>query len=169
MFRNLLNMLGQPDVHPAIHRPQGNRFYQLLPYPSRDELRIAAYRCDERFAGAVRYAFGGSFAASIRNGAVAARDIELVVELGGFQQTSQIMYDHPDYFGITQHNEQVIVVREDETFSYGVSIQRFELGTWGYPNSFVPPYASDLRDPHVHEDLEPTFYQQGLGFLNDRN
>ena len=116
--------------------------------------------------GKIRYAFGGSFAALIRNGLVAARDIEIIVEQGSLQQTSQVMSDTPELFGITQHNDQVIVIREDEIFSYGVSIQRFELGTEGYPDDLVPPY--DLRSDN-QVNLEPTYYQQGLGFLNDIN
>jgi len=167
MFRNLLNMFGQADVHPTIPQPQRIRFYQLLPQPTLDELRMAAYICNRHFARAVQYAFGGSFAALIRYGEVAACEIEMVVEHGGYEQTSQIMSEYPEYFGITQHNDHIVVIREDETFSYGVSVQRFELGTEGYPDSFIPPYNSDLRDPHVHQDLEPNFYQQSLGFLTD--
>jgi len=162
-------MFGQSDIHPARPQPQRVRFYQLLPHPSLDELRLAAYLCDKLFAGAVQYAFGGSFAALIRQyRPVTACDLEIVLEHGGYDQTSQIMSDHPESFGITQYNDHIVVIREDGTFSYGVSLQRFELGNEGYPDSFVPPYNSDLRDPNVHHDLEPNYYQRTLGFLNDR-
>ena len=135
--------------------PKQNRFYLLISFPTIDELKIAAGTLDEKFANNVRYAFGGSFAALIRGSPVNARDLEIAVEPGNLRLTAQIMYANPQCFGITQHDHQIVVVREDETFSYGVSLQCFELSTEGYPDRLIDERASSLAFPGMcSETLE---------------
>lgn len=171
MFQNFLNMWSQPeDQQPPVLPPppklEQNRFYQLIPFPTTDDLKIAARNLDEKFANMVRYAHGGSFAALIRGGLVTARYLEIVVEPGNLPLTAEIMYANPQCFGITQHDDQIVVVREDETFSYGVPLQRFELGTAGFPDRFIPPY--DFREGIEYDGREPTYYLKSLELLNDR-
>jgi len=118
--------------------------------------------------GKIEYAFGGTFVALLRGGQVDAHDIEIIVEPGGLRQTATIQSNNPHVFGITEHNDHIIVVREDNTYGLGVSIQFFELGTGGYPNHFIPPFGSVLRIAE-HQSLQPTYYQHSLGFMdNDR-
>lgn len=116
----------------------------------------------------IQYAFGGTFVALMRNGQVEASNIEIVVERDGLKETTKLKTNYPQYLGITEHNDHVIVVRENETSSFGVSIQCFELGTEGFPNKFVPSCESPRRAEHLN--LEPTYYLRILRCpLGDRS
>jgi len=75
------------------------------------------------------------------------------------------MYANPQCFRITQHDDQIVVIREDETF-YGVSLRRFHLGTEGYPDRLIPPY--NYRDSDEYKSLEPTYYLKSLEIMNNR-
>jgi hypothetical protein len=142
------------------------RIYKLIPFPTIEDLQIAADRWDTVAKGRIQYAFGGAFVALLRGGLVEARDIEIILQPGGLQHTTKIKTDNPQYLGITEHNDHVIVVREDDTHSFGVSIRCFEMGTEGFPYYFIPPYESPLRTPE-QQNLEPSYYQQRLGLKNN--
>jgi len=160
ILRNWLDM-GQPNIPPANAPQQRTRIYKLIPFPTIDEFRAAAENWNEVVAGKLQYAFGGTFVALHRGGQVEARNIEIILQQGGLQQTSQIKTDNPQFLGITEHNDHIIVVREEGVYSFGVAIRCYELGTEGFPYRFIPPYESPHR---TAEDgtLEPTFYEQGL-------
>jgi len=138
----------------SIPQPQRTRIYKLISYPTFEDLRIAASRWDEITSHRIRYAFGGTFVALFRDGLVKARDIEILVQRDGLKEVTKIKNDNPEYLGITEHNDHVIVVRENETYSFGVSIHCFEVGNNGYPYEFIPPYESHLRT-REHGNLEP--------------
>ena len=142
--------------------PGSPRVYKLLPFPTYDELRVAAYRWNMIAGDRLQFAFGGTFAARLRNGNVEVRDVEIIIQRDGFKEMTKIQNDNPQYLGITELNDHIIVVRSDETYSFGVSIACFELGTAGYPYRFIPPRESPLRALE-HGNLEPTRYQISLG------
>ena len=83
-FRKKLESLSDVAIIPDPSRgvtlessmlPEQHRFYQLLPFPTTDDLKIAACTLDEKFANKVCYAFGGLFAAVIGGDLVTARDL----------------------------------------------------------------------------------------------
>jgi hypothetical protein len=142
--------------------PCAPRIYILLPFPTYDELRVAAYRWNMVAGDRLQFAFGGTFAARLRSGNVDVRDVKIIIQWGGFKETTKIKNDNPQYFGITEHNDHIMVVRSDETYSFGVSIFCVELGTEGYPYKFIPPHESPLRALE-HGNLELTYDQISLG------
>ena len=142
--------------------PGAPRIYILLPFPTYDELRVAAYGWNMVAGDRLQFAFGGTFTARLRNGNVDARNVEIIIQPDGLKETTKIKNDNPQYLGVTEHNDHIIVVRSDETYSFGVSIQCFELGTEGYPYKFIPPHESPLRALE-HGNLEPTYDQISLG------
>ena len=161
--------MGNSLGHPVIQQPERIRIYKLIPFPTFEELRVAAARWEEIAGHRTRYAFGGTFVALLRNGLVEARNIEIIVQRDGLKEATKIKNDNPQYLGITEHNDHVIVVREDEIYSFGVSVHCFETGTNGYPYELVPPYESRLRTSE-HGNLEPTYYQKSLELPeNDRS
>jgi len=103
--------------------------YTLIRFPTSDQLRIAACRWDQIAGHILQYAFAGSLAALLTGGEVVARGIEIAIECGGLGKTSAITDANPQFLGITEHQDLIIVVREDETYRFGISMRCYELAS----------------------------------------